>query len=187
MQENVVRKRETFSASLRRVATSAALSLVAMLAMMGVHQTAAHAATSCGPWHTIAFGQTGLNLKVESNGYIYASGGPDYWNQQLQFCRDPGWGSAHYAIHSNRGGLFWSSFFGSSNGWAVCSCSAGIYEGFHELFEIKDFDGNFFTIRSVGTGRYLTVSSGMLLLQNSSVPLNGTNLFLISPRDLRYW
>jgi hypothetical protein len=167
----------------KRTGALMAALLMAALALVGVATTPAQAATSCGAWHIISYGQTGKAITVGADSYLYPVGGADYWNQQVQFCHDPLWTADHYAIHSNRGGGYWTTKFTVSpfNEPPVCSCSSQIYNT-HELFAIDNFDGNFWTIRSVATGRYLTGTSPITL--DHSGFKNGTNLFLISPRNL---
>jgi hypothetical protein len=167
----------------RRIGALMAALLMAALVLVGVAASPAQAATGCGAWHVISYGQSGRAVTVGADSYLYPVGGSDFWNQQVQFCRDPLWSAGHYAIHSNRGGRYWTTKFTVAPFYEppVCSCSSQIYNT-HELFAITDFDGRFWTIKSVATGRYLTGTSP-ITLDHSGV-LNGTNLFLISPRNL---
>jgi hypothetical protein len=184
--EPVRRRRRFLGFRKARAIGAVGMVLAASLALVGIEATPAHAVTTCGPWHYIAFGQTGLNLKPEDDNYLYATGraNQDFWNQQVQFCRDPDWGANHYAIRSNRGGKYWSSFMADLDRGRICSCSTRVFDP-QELFEITDFDGNFFLIKSVGKNRFLNGSTMPVTLGGARE--NGTNLYLISPRDLRYW
>jgi hypothetical protein len=181
---------ETFGRRVRalKALTAVVTMLASMLVVLGVYATPAHAVTTCGPWHRITWGEGGLNLVVTNRSdYIMHYGQPNVepWNQLLQFCHDPIWTSTHYAIRSNGNGYYWTT---DTNSTYVCACSLKVYNE-HELFEILDYDGNFYTIAGVGKAGYLTGRGSIYIRResNNTIPLNGGNLFLISPRDLRYW
>jgi hypothetical protein len=148
----------------------------------------AQAATECSrTWHYIKAGERNRNVKpVGEAELLYAIGiqSQDYWNQQLLFCRDPGWGPNHYAIYANATGNYWSR---GIYPWLPIHAGAVAIFDPRQLFEVKSYDGNFFTIKSVQVGleAYVRADRGDgLLLADRGLQLGGDNLFLIQPRNL---
>ncbi|WP_203783739.1 hypothetical protein [Paractinoplanes rishiriensis] len=154
---------------------------------------AAVAATTCSrSWHFITHGETGLNVRpdplmYQGNTTLYADGvpGDDTWNQQFMFCRDPGWGTDHYAIYSNLTGRYWSY---GTNG-VLYAGAEGIH-GTQQLFQVWKYDSTWWVIRAVGFPFYARYAhpnptrGWSNQMEAVAGPLNGTMLFRITPSDL---
>jgi len=57
-------------------------------------------------WHYIRAVINNQNVELpddmpSSPAGLFATGGPDFWNQQFIFCRHESWGAGHYGIQSN--------------------------------------------------------------------------------------
>jgi hypothetical protein len=154
----------------------------------------AMAATGCSKsWHYITHGETNLNLEpqIGADGWrpAHATGGPDYWNQQFLFCRDPGWGPDHYAIWSNMTGAYCNTYA------RAMACDSVAVHGLGELFELRRYDSTWWYITDVHNIRALNVflhprTTGGELPPNRIVgdgllvPLAGRHLFKITPSNL---
>ena len=173
-----------------RLAATAVAAFLGLLAAFLVAPGSAHAAvgTQCSKhWHTIAFGQTGLNVEPDEYGSMHAVGNPrvDPWNQYVQFCRDDRWGVGQYAIRSNRGGAYWTSEWYSN----IPVFSHSTIDNPDELFYLQKYDSKFSTIYWVSQGwehsgfLYADSGRGYGVYANGGDTLSGINLFVISPAD----
>ena len=169
------------------------LALAAVVAgLVGTAGTAKAAGIQCShSWHYIIFGQTGRTVKPvtdETGTFLQAVGNrnQDPWNQQVLFCRDPLWGANQYAIFTNLGSAYWNNEWYSR----IPLYTVGSISSPNQLFQIDDFDGNFFTLLSVTDNWqapgyvYADQNKGYKLFANNGYSKTGINLFQISPRAL---
>jgi hypothetical protein len=160
--------------------TFALAAFLALAALVLPNPAPAHAAVACSTsWHTIKASEVGLNVKPYSNTALHAWGGNDYWNQQFLFCRDPNWGANHYGIYSNATGKYCNGLI------SVVYCNLSGIPNVYALFEVKPYDGTFWTIKEVGNNAYVypDVNGGNQLKANRGLILTGSNLFEIYPRN----
>jgi len=143
-------------------------------------------------WHYIMHAESHRYV-VESMGGQYAWGtrNVEPWNQQLVFCRQPGWGPDHYAIKTNVSKCYWNRDVETELYHPLgIHCP---FEDWNQLFEVKRLpNSKFWTILSITPGwtetayLYADPSRGYGLYGDPRGvdDVNGGDLFEITSGDL---
>lgn len=141
---------------------------------------------SCSGWIYIQAANSGWWHATASDPNVDAIGDRnlDPWNQQFSICHDSAWDASHFALRSNASGAYLEPL---GDFQQLFGLSFSVTHG-EQLFRWCDYDGNFSTFQSVGTGRFVgaDLSFDWAPVRANSTTLTGWQLFRVDGKRPPY-